>query len=167
MRSQIKPNRWSCVVTAFAMAIDISVADFIGEIGHDGSTVVVPYAGDPTGRQGFHIQECITVALAHGFSVTPIELFPASQFVGDHIKPITFPPLTCGFDGNWERFTSHIYSSLGVLTGVGRSMFHAVGFDRGEIHDPDDGSSFNYSRQACESRGFYSQRLWRVDGITK
>ena len=166
MRSQTKPNRWSCVVTAFAMAIDIPVTDFIREVGHDGSELIVPFAPEPSGRKGFHVQECITVALAHGFAATPIELFPSSRYVGDHIKSITFPPATHTCDGNWERFTAHIYSGRGVLTGAGRSTFHAVGFDRGEIHDPDDGSSFNYSRQACESRGFYTQTLWRVDRIT-
>lgn len=166
MRQQRQPNRWSCIATAFAMAMDIPVSDLIHQIGHDGSQIVAPLAEEPAGRRGFHSQECITVALSRGFAVTQIEVFPVSLFQGDRRHVITFPPATAAFDGNWERFLFHVHSSKGVLGGASRRTSHAVAVDHGHVFDP-NGSSYLYSRSGCESRGFFAQTLWRVDRITK
>ena len=106
---QHQPNRWSCMATAFAMALDIPVVEFINRIGHDGSEIVCP-ADEPGGRRGFHSQECITVALGFGLAATQIELFPASQFRGDHKKIIAFPADSKNLDaatgGRASRTTS-------------------------------------------------------------
>ena len=65
----------------------------------------------------------------------------------------------------WGRFTRAIENSHGVIEGVGRQLQgHAVAYDHGHIFDP-DGREYPYSRAACESRGFFTQHLWRVDKI--
>src|SRR5688572_18522714 len=79
MNLQVKPNPWSCSITAFAMAIDRPVQELVDLIGHDGSEVVFKGYPEPTNRRGFHFQECIEACLHLGFAVTPIELFPVLQ----------------------------------------------------------------------------------------
>ena len=73
---QLKPNKWSCAVTAFAMALHVPVQELIQEIGHDGSEIVFPELEEPMRRRGFHSQELIYAAWKRGFTVTPIELMP-------------------------------------------------------------------------------------------
>ena len=40
LTQQYQPNRWSCMATAFAMALGIEVSKLIDSIGHDGSEIV-------------------------------------------------------------------------------------------------------------------------------
>ena len=70
MRLQTKPERWQCLVTSFAMALDMLVADVMREIGHDGGQVLWPDMPEPMCRRGFHPQELIDVCRAHGYAVT-------------------------------------------------------------------------------------------------
>jgi hypothetical protein len=164
---QVKPFRWACGVTAFAMAIDLPVNQFVDEIGHDGSEVICPSLPEPSGRRGFHEQECITVALNHGFACTLIEALPASLFANGHKQVVLFPHDAATLGGNRDRFTRYIRNSRGVLTGKTRQARHAVAFDHGLVIDPDNGSTFPFSFEACESRGFFPSTLWRVDRITE
>ena len=64
---------------AFAMALDMPVADLLAAIGHDGSEIAFPSLPEPLCRRCFHIQELVQVALARGFAATPVELFPVLQ----------------------------------------------------------------------------------------
>ena len=162
---QLNPNRWSCIATSFAMALDIPVAELIRRIGHDGSEIVSP-AKEPAGRRGFHVQECVAVALTLGFAVTPIELFPVSEFEGGHEKVIAFPANATTPDGNWDRLRDHIESSRGVLAGQGSRTMHAVAYECGQLYDP-DGPCYPYSQGACEQRHFCAKCLWRLDRIAK
>ena len=60
------------------------------------------------GRRGFHVQECIDVAIALGVSVTPIEAFPRhSPTVGMDPIAIRFP------EGNEARFRRTIETTRG------------------------------------------------------
>lgn len=164
---QIKPNRWSCIPTAFAMALDIPVDQFIQEIGHDGNELICPSLPEPAGRRGFHEQECVTAALNHGFACTPIEVFPASLFATGHKQVILFPHDATDLDGNYGRFTRHVNTARGVLIGMGIRTRHAVAFDRGMVINPDTGGMFPFSFEDCESRRFFPSALWRVDRITQ
>lgn len=164
---QVKPYRWSCGVTAFAIAIDMPVNQFIREIGHDGSELICPSLPEPSGRRGFHEQECITVALNHGFACTLIEALPANLFSNGHKQVVLFPHHETTLGGNRDRFTRQINTARGVLTGKARHTRHAVAFDHGLIINPDDGSMFPFSFEDCESRGFFASALWRVDRITQ
>jgi hypothetical protein len=148
---QRKPNRWSCAVTAFAMALGVPVEQLIREVGHDGSEIIFPDLPEPMRRRGFHSQELIEAAWKRGFACTPIQLMPVVQ--GPHDYVVQFG------SGNWTRFTGFIDTTFGVLEGRGRRCNHAVHYRYGKVWDP-DGHVYAYSREACESRGFYGNRLW-------
>ena len=85
---------------AFAMALDMPVADLLAAIGHDGSEIVFPSLPEPLCRRCFHVQELIQVALSRGLAVTPVELFPVLQptEAGPFHKTVLYP------DNNWRRF---------------------------------------------------------------
>jgi hypothetical protein len=163
MHLQLKPNRWSCLLTSFAMAFDIPVRELCNLVGHDGSQVLWPGLPEPTRRRGFHPHEFTLVALRRGWAVTPLELVPAMH----PTKEAAVEPVLYGGSGrtsypaNWSIFTNLIHTSLGVITGVGRKSGHAVAYDRGQIYDP-DGSAYEYTRAAAETRGFYTHCLWIV-----
>jgi len=152
---QIKPNQWSCSVTAFAMALRVPVAELIKKIGHDGSQIVFPALEDPMCRRGFHSQELIRAAWQYGFTCTPIELFPQLESTcGKYTYTLGIDRSKC-----WDGFTANIDTTFGVLEGRSGRWNHAVHYRYGVIWDP-DGDSYFYSRQACEDRGLFGNRLW-------
>jgi len=131
MKPQRTPNRWSCLPTAFAIALGVSVREVIERIGHDGSAVAFPGLPEPERRRGFHVQECIDVALALGVSVTPIEAFPR------HSSTVDTDPIVIRFpEGNEARFCRTVETTRGVLTGRGLRSRHAVAYDHRLIIDP-------------------------------
>ena len=145
---------------AFAMALDMPVADLLAAIGHDGSEIIFPSLPDPLCRRCFHVQELIQVALARGLAVTPVELFPVLQptEAGPFHKTVLYP------DNNWRRFEETIRASLGVIAGTGARLGHTVAYDHGRIYDP-RGPIYDYSRLACEAHQFYTRCAWRIDPI--
>ena len=145
---------------AFAMALDMPVADLLAAIGHDGSEIIFPSLPDPLCRRCFHVQELIQVALARGLAVTPVELFPELQptEAGPFHKTVLYP------DNNWQRFEKTIRASLGVIAGTGARLGHTVAYDHGRIYDP-RGPVYDYSRLACEAHQFYTRCAWRIDPI--
>jgi hypothetical protein len=145
---------------AFAMALDMPVADLLAAIGHDGSEIIFPSLPDPLCRRCFHVQELIQVALARGLAVTPVELFPVLQptEAGPFHKTVLYP------DNNWRRFEETIRASLGVIAGTGARFGHTVAYDHGRIYDP-RGPIYDYSRLACEAHQFYTRCAWRHDPI--
>lgn len=151
--------------TAFAMALDLDAAEFMLLVGHDGGQIAFPGLPEPMCRRGFHVQECIAVALNLGISVTPIELFPVIQSTSAPSSSlrVLFGPSEAT---NWSRFTHLVHETKGVLDGLGRRCGHAVAYERGCIFDP-DGQQYPYSREECERRGFYTRCLWRVDRILR
>jgi hypothetical protein len=161
MRLQRQPNRWSCLPTAFAMALDIPVKEFLHRVGHDGSRIAFPTESEPACRRGFHVQECIDVAVRLGYGVTPIELFPR------HAPSLTVPPITITFGNelsNERRFARFIDAGRGVITGLSRNHGHAVAYERGDIYDP-AGHVYRYSLFTCESHGFIGNCLWNVQPV--
>jgi len=163
MKLQTKPNPWSCIGSAFAMVLDIPVADFFGIVGHDGSQKAFPTLPDPMSRRGLHIQECITACLKLGYAVTPVELFPVIQATLPDENNIV---VLFGDDesANWQRFEQTIQGSTGVIDGVGRQCLHAVAFNHGTIFDP-DGCEYPYSHTACQSHDFITRCAWRIDSL--
>ena len=145
---------------AFAMALDMPVADLLAAIGHDGSEIVFPSLPEPLCRRCFHIQELIQVALSRRLAVTPVELFPTLQptDAGPFHKTVLYP------DNNWQRFEKTIRASLGVIAGTGARFGHTVAYDHGRIYDP-RGPVYDYSRLACEAHQFYTRCAWRIDPI--
>jgi hypothetical protein len=163
MRLQIKPQRWMCLPTSFAMALDMPLADVLLGVGHDGSKIQWPDLPEPLCRRGFHPQELLYVCLARGYAATRLELIPALTpgYSSQALRVLSE-------DIAWFLFRSTIRHSRGVIEGMAvsnrRQCGHAVAYDHGRIFDP-DGAEFPYSREACEARGFYTQHLWRVDRI--
>jgi len=160
MELQQRPEPWMCMPLAFAMALDMPVADLLAAIGHDGSEIVFPSLAEPLCRRGFHIQELIHPALSRGFALTPVELFPVLQptEAGPFHKTVLYP------DSNWRRFEKTIRASRGVIDGAGARCGHMVAYDHGRIFDP-KGPVYDYSRLACEAHQFYTRCAWRIDLI--
>lgn len=156
------------MATSFAIVLGIDVKHVLDEIGHDGSLIVNPELAEPNNRRGHHVQECIEACLTRGFAVTPVELFPRLGWAGRFPSmgmPYTWDVHFGGnAEGNWRRFLRHIETSRGVITGQGRSCGHAVAYEHGRVYDP-DGGEYDYSRVACEARGFFTQCLWRLDPL--
>ena len=86
-------------------------------------------------------------------------MFPVLRATPDGAEHVVAYP-----DDNWVRFTRVIEHSRGVIEGVGRRCGHAVAYEHGHIFDP-DGYEYDYSREACQQRGFLTQHLWRIDRI--
>jgi hypothetical protein len=164
MRLLRKPARWMCLPASFAMVLDLPLSDIFAEIGHDGSEIKFPLLPEPMCRRGFHPQELIDVCLAHRCAATRMELAPCLMPVRDGPEWPVLPDNLA-----WRRFTRAIDLTCGVIAGdvvAGGAHLrgHAVAYEFGRIFDP-DGREYDYSREACERRGFYTQHLWRIDRI--
>lgn len=158
MQLQYKPTRWTCLATAFAMALDIPVKRFFQLAGHDGSEIIFPGL-DPNCRRGFHHDEAVRVALTLGYSATPIQLFPRIQFKhGPQPHVVVYG----SEHNNWCWFESFIRHRRGVIEAAAPLSNHAVAFDHGDIFDP-DGEQYPYSRQACTQRGLITHQLWIIE----
>jgi hypothetical protein len=127
MRLQKSPNAWSCLPTAFAIAIGCPVKNLIARLGHDGSDIQWPGLVEPLCRRGYHVQELVQLLWKLGYTVTPIESY--SRMVPCHHQQ---QPLLID---NTLTFDHVVNSSRGVLTG--KTKFgHAVAYDHGTICDP-------------------------------
>jgi hypothetical protein len=164
IHSQIKIERWQCLPTAFAMALDTPVADILKEVGHDGGKIAFRDLPEPMRRRGFHVQELIDVCLARGYAVTLIELFPAMVNAVNAPVSVIYSNMQAGV-----RFTKAIFSTRGVMEGRkarpgSEPRGHALAYDHGKVYDP-DGGEFDFSLEACEDRFLYINWLWRLDRI--
>lgn len=151
---QLKPNRWSCSVTSWAMALHVPVSELIEKIGHDGGDIIFPSLDEPRCRRGFHPQELVLAAWDYGFACTPIELFPALKTADGGHEFHLLSEADC-----WAPFSNRIKANFGVLEGQCRRCQHSVHFRSGYIFDP-DGDYYWYSPEALEAHGFYSYRIW-------
>jgi len=166
MQLQLKPHKWSCLATSFAMAMEIPTSLFEQTAGHDGSDIIFPGLPDPYCRRGFHTSEATYVAMLLGFSATSIDLFPRiAPTKGSYPEVSAYYGTLANEDQNWAIFQGIIHNKRGVLEIRTRSgAGHAVAFEQGHIYDP-DGAAFPYSREACETRGLYTLRLWRIEKL--
>lgn len=163
----IKANQWSCEITAYAMATNRPVSEFINLIGHNGGEIAFPGMREPFCRRGFHHQELIMASMLIGFTVTPFELIPASIPKSPdphqaHEGRNVVHPLLIDTATRRSMFLRLIEGRRGVLTGRCRVSHHAVTFYMGLLIDP-DGDTYPFSFKACEARGFYPSCLWIVD----
>lgn len=178
MRLQKSSETGLCILTSFAMALDMPAADLLEQIGGGWKTLAFPNLPVPYCYRGIHIQELILIALEQSYAVTPIELFPQTSSP-KAINPVTrksYRDVTVFYgateEANWRIFNDVIRTCSGVITGrLAPSMtrfqrHHAVAFDKGTILDPSSGA-FLYSVQQCENRNFYSGTAWRFDKIGK
>lgn len=126
----LQPNLWSCLPTSFGMVMGMTPGEMFEAIGHDGSDIVWPELDDPACRRGFHVMECVRVALDRLF--TPIELDP-----DPHSVPFEGAvPHRVDMDA-WFVECLGLYD--GVLLGVdGNNRHHAVAWNAMEkkVYDP-------------------------------
>jgi hypothetical protein len=116
----IQPNRWSCVLTAFANAVDIDQNDIISLLGHDGSEIIFPDLPEPLCRRGFDPREIIYVLLKEvGTTIIQLDRFLERR------------------NPNGETYsidkTKDLYEIMkgerGILTGTIMGRFHAYAWD--------------------------------------
>lgn len=132
---QLQPNEWSCLPTAFAIVLGISLEKVVEDIGHDGSDIIFPDLDEPYRRRSFHIQELIDVCMFRDIGVIPIEHNPESE-VKELIYKLQMPA---------KRLDYYILKYTGVLTGLSSSgSSHAVAWDGEKVLDP-NGSIYNIS----------------------
>ncbi len=127
MTLQLQPNSWSCLATAFAMALDVNVADLIKDLGHDGSEILFP---EINGRRGHHIQELLDYCLANGVRVITIDALPLSKYHGTESKQYMSNEDING------RMATYLQDYYGVLAGSANGGNHAVAWNGKEIYNP-------------------------------
>jgi len=146
-----------CMPCAWAMALDMSVENLLGELGHDGSKIIFPHLPEPMCRRAFHIQEFVHVALRHGKAVTPVEMYPVLQSSDGRATHTLLHP-----KNNLAVFTRLVEASRGVLEGATYRCRHMVAYDHGKVYDP-RGYVYTYTRLASEAHQFFARCIWRVD----
>lgn len=119
------------------MACDRPLETFLELIGHDGSEIVHPNLNDPWCRRTFHVQECIWAAYKLGYACTPFELSPQLAAAENYIIPVD------------RKFDLEIIlAGKGVMMGtMPHGMRHAVGFDNGDVYDPNSRIIFDFENQ--------------------
>ena len=174
MKLQQSPEPHLCILTSFAMALDMPAETLLERIGNRWKTLAFPDLPVPFCWRGIHIQELILVALGLGFAVTPVELLPQTE----PPKPIN-PRTRVAYQNvvvfhgsdesaNWDIFRNTVMTCSGVLTGTKSPPMtrflrgHAVAFEKGVIFDPSS-EAYMYSVQQCEARNFYANYAWRFD----
>lgn len=136
MKLILQKNRWSCVVTSFAMVLDVPVLSILEIVKHDGSEIYWPELPEPNCRRGFHIQEMIDVCYLLGALVTPFQARPTSISAGANFLRI---PQT--FVSPEERITRAL-TKKGILIGETLDgQKHAVAWDGERVFDPAGGIS--------------------------
>jgi len=175
MKLQRSPRKGLCLVTSFAMALDLPVEVLMSFLGKGHEVVAFPGVPAPYCYRGYHIQEMILFAVARDFAVTPIELFPRVD-PPTALHPNTRKPYEravvfygASEEANRDIFNQTILTCRGVLEGVLAPLpskllqrGHAVAFEKGVIFDPDN-DAFMYSVRECEARHFYANVAWRID----
>lgn len=123
-----QPNKWSCLPTAFAMAMDVSLESLLERIGHNGSEICWPNLPDPLCRRSFHEQELFYAADYFGWLVTPFHSICYST------PMLTVKPYQLNFHGHIPA----MHTPRGVLV-ISRpeKARHAVAYYEGKILDPD------------------------------
>lgn len=160
------PNAWSCLPTAFAIALGVSVEAVIAVVGHDGSEITHAGLPEPLNRRGFHPQEMIKMCLKDGMSVTSVELAPQA------IASRRVPHSPKVFDtGGWDWFKQNLFHTTGVIDcrtsiGTGHAMAYQGEGDFAIICDPATGNEFSFfGPEDTEKRDRFLVSLWRLDEI--
>jgi hypothetical protein len=154
MRIQTQPTRWSCAATAFAMALDVPVAELIESIGHDGSEIIWPDLPDPMCRRGFHSQELIDECLKRGHGCTPVEWNPSTAPSEGEGRYEIFDT-----DQAAERVIRSLEYPNSVMECEGHRWRHCVHHHDGRIYDP---CGQQYDLSELIARGLQPYRIWII-----
>ncbi len=130
MTLQLQPNRFTCLATAFAMALDVNVEDLIKGLGHDGSEILFPELGE-RGQRGHHIQELFDYCLANSIRIVTIDAMPLSRYKD------TEPKMFLSQDAMNLRMANYLENYFGVLAGTTEhGCNHAVAWNGEKIFNP-------------------------------
>jgi hypothetical protein len=147
---------WACLPASLAMVLDLPFEQVIKELGHSGDER--PYADGVTPK-GFHMQECIDIALSRGYSVTEIIAYFGSRPSVNSTEQV--PTLTLA--SAVERFNKYVKQcKLGIFSGFARHpdksiSNHACAWDGERIHDP---RGLSYAFDEAPLKNFLPQTLW-------
>lgn len=162
MKPLKNPNAWSCLPTAFAIALEVSLEAVLGVVGHDGSEITHAGLPEPLCRRGFHPQEMIKMCLQDEMSVTPVELYPQAVSKASITNPKVFDT------GNWRWFSENLFRSKGVIecrtaAGLGHAMAYEGRGDFAIIYDPATEDIFPLLELSdAEYRDRFLVMLWRI-----
>lgn len=159
------PEKGLCAATSFAMALGVTVAEVLEQVG-DWKEVIFPGLPEPMCWRGIHQQELIRVALRLGYAVTPVELFPTIA-PACRTNPVTgtdYDDIGIWYDegGNWCEFMEVIETTRGILEGYSGKCGHMTAYDHGNVFDPSS-LVYPYSYARCTGFGFYPHTAWRID----
>lgn len=128
MNLQKQPNKWSCLLAAFAIALDIPIVQLIDELGHDGSEIIWPDHEEPLNRRSFSIHEMFYLSYEAGYSVM---LF---NKVWDSRPTYSAQPLMKNPPNGF--FNESLLKNKGVLVGRINGQRHAVAYQDSMCFDP-------------------------------
>ena len=128
MNIQKQPNSWSCLVTAFAMAMDIPVEQLINELGHNGSEILWPNYPEPLRRRAFSFDEMMYLAYESGYTVMLFNKEWNSRPRYEAQPLLKEPPQ--------EYWNDVLSNNIGVLSGRINGQRHAVAYEKGNCYDP-------------------------------
>lgn len=141
MKMLLQHNSWSCLPTAFAMALDVLPKDILQFCEHDGSEIIWPELAEPHNRRAFGLHEMIDYCVSQ--LVYPVEVTRSIGY-----------GLGREFDAGHgeERLKNYMDVKSGVLVG-GKN--HAVAWCHKEqmILDPD---GLKYEKDRFDILSFFA-----------
>jgi hypothetical protein len=115
MLIQKQPNSWSCVLTAFANALDIDQNELIKSLGHDGSKIIFPDHPDFYNRQGFDPREFVYYAAERDITIVQLDI---------KLERVSRSNQYFAIDME-KRMYKLMQGKKGVITGDIQNKFHA------------------------------------------
>jgi hypothetical protein len=136
MRHLFQPNKWSCLPTCLAMALDLELPDVFERIGHDGSEILWSDLPDPQRRRAFAYEEIIPICLDE--LVYPVLITKIAEY-----KPLDTSVDVVHTIDHSGLIHRAMEKRDGILLGmpVGANNHHAVAWcaSEGKCYDPDGG----------------------------
>ncbi len=148
VRLQNQPNEATCLITAFAMVLNVPVAELITQSGSDGMNVNFPDNPPPACYRGHHIQEMIFMCYERGYAVIEMQPIPIAQSGNMTIEYNSI---------DWQRcFEKILVFNNGVFVGKRLGKPHAVAWDayRQGCYDSNEGTIYPIDK--FEIRTFYA-----------
>lgn len=171
MLVQKSPNRWSCLPTAVAIALNVTVESVISWVGHDGSEITHAGLPEPMNRRGFHQQEMIEMCLMDGLAVTQIDLYPCAYGIPKGSSR-GLKLFSIRNESEESRFLRHLLNTKGWLdvrtkSGLGHALAYSENYqDTISVVDPTAGNHFSIKNIAqFHEKGFIPVSLFRLDPI--
>lgn len=135
MLAQSSPSYFSCMPTAFAIALDVPVRKLMAELGFDGNAIIFDDAEEPECRRAWHLQDLIKCCLLRGFAPVVVEAVP-SVLVNGEVRDI---PLPEDYNTRIASFMNHYKGVVMGTTPQGRR--HALAWEQPFFYNTDGTSS--------------------------